>query len=606
MGLVSDRQKEEIRERVRLDELARDYGLVLKRTGDRCVALCPFHNEKTPSFHIRPDQEFFHCFGCKKSGDVFDFVRFMEHVTFPEALEILARKAGIALEFEGGRGQGPSRGEKTAIFDALGLAADFYHHLLMKDPRGEMARRYLLDRGIPRESWEKFQLGYTLPDWDAFLKVGLQKGLQPEILEKAGLVRASQRGGTGFYDYFRGRVMFPIADAMKRVIGFGARTLGDDQPKYLNTSRTPVFDKSQVLYGLPLARAGIEREGRLAIVEGYTDAIVAHQEGLDFVVASLGTAFTSDNARRLRRLAPRVDLIFDGDDAGQGAAERSVELLVAEEIDVRIYSVVDGKDPCDALLAMGGEKFRQRLDSDSVGIFEFKWRRTIGSITDDQHGAAATARALDEVLALLNKVPNVVMRKLYAQDFAERLGISVADVAARLRKMQPRSPVRSEPENRPAPESAPDPNAAPSLEEVVLECLLSDPGRAAERLEDVPDDFFNQVDNQCIARAIARQVRDGSVQPGRLMGILDMPEASMKLASILARVEDSNGASGVLSLDSEEKWSLCLVDIRRAALLRKRRELEGLKVQARAQGDKEGLLEAERQYIRVLRDKATT
>lgn len=611
--MVSERQKEEIRDRVRLEDLARDCGVVLQRAGNRLRGLCPFHSEKTPSFYIHAEEQFFKCFGCQEAGDVFTFMQRIEKVTFPEALELLARKAGVDLEIEEGKRAGTSRGEKTAIFDTLTFAKDFYHRMLLEDPRGANARRYLTERGITPESWKKFELGFSAPTWDAFLKAALQKGFQRDVLEKAGLVRASTRPGQdSVYDYFRGRVMFPIADGMKRVIGFGARTLGDDQPKYLNTPKTPVFDKSKVLYALPQSRAGIEREERLAVVEGYTDAIVAHQESLDFVVASLGTAFTADNARRLRRLAPRVDIIFDGDVAGQGAAERSLALLVAEELEVRVYTVVDGKDPCDALQMLGGSEFRDKLDRDALGIFEFKWRRAIDSLPRDERGrrsAAATARAFDEVLNLLQKVPNVITQKLYISQFAEKLGVPTADVETRLRKTArsvDRVETRRETTNTDSPGNSAK-KAAPEFEETVLECLLADPARAPERWSQLPGDFFTTNETRCIARAMTEQLSTGSLQPARLMSSLDLPEASGALASILARVSarvaESEETTGVLLVDSEEKWAHCLKDIQRIAFFRKRSQLEGLKVQARAQGDKEGLLEAEKQYIALLRGR---
>ena len=632
---MADGKKEEIRERIPLEELIREYNVVLQPAGaQRFKALCPFHPEKTPSFHVYTDSNTFHCFGCKAGGDVFTFVQNTERVSFPEALEILARRAGVILDGSGS-GSAARRGEKAAIYEALEFAEGYYHDRLLVDPRAEPARKYLESRGLRRETWETFRLGYSLPEWDALLRGALAKGLDEATLGKAGLSREGRQGehgSTRTYDYFRGRVMFPIADSQKRIVGFGARTLGDDQPKYLNTPKTAVFDKSSVLYGVPLARAAIDSEARVAIVEGYTDVLAAHQEGLRFFVASLGTAFTQENARRLRRLAPRVDIVFDGDLAGQSAAERSLGLLVSEQLDVRILSLTEGEDPFDSLMAAGGAKFRERLDEEAVGIFEFKWSRTVGSLDTEANrhggtpaaGAGATARAFDEVLDLLLKVPDVIARKLYAKDFAERLGVSAEDVERRLREKT--GQVNRRDVRRPkavdgsgstlgdrARSTAIRAFDAPSLEEVILETLLSEPDRVSSRWQDLPPGVFDtdhvSSELRSIARALERQVAEGDPDVERLVGFLDNQDAVPTLAALLARIEQefSYGQTRPgwkLPSDTDETWTRCLKDLRRRERLRERQELVEVKARARAAGDTEALLTAERQLCALLREMA--
>ena len=438
MGLVSESCKEQIRARVPLEELLREYNVALTPVGKRLRALCPFHAEKTASFYVDVERQTYHCFGCQEHGDVFKFLQKTHQVDFPQSLELLARRAGVTLDNEPSGSRRDSRQSLLRFYDALDLAREFYQDFLREDPAARPAREYLLRRGIERASWDRFHLGYSPPEWDALCAAAARRGVAAEVLEAAGLARRREHS-PGHYDYFRGRVMFPVEDPQGRTIGFGARTLGDDVPKYLNSPKTPVFDKSQVLYSLPQARTGIQKAGMIAIVEGYTDAIVAHQAGLDFFVASLGTAFTRENARRLGRLAPRVLLIFDGDAAGQKATERSLDLLVAESVDVRIYTVTDGKDPCDAILALGPEEFRRRIQAEAVGIFEFKWRRTVEAPETKGAGAAIRARALDEFLDLLAKVPNVVARKLIVREFSERIGVPEEDIATRMRELSRRS-----------------------------------------------------------------------------------------------------------------------------------------------------------------------
>jgi DNA primase len=441
--------------------------------------------------------------------------------------------------------------------------------------------------------------------------------------------------------------MFPILDGRGRVLGFGARTLGDDVPKYLNTPRSAVFDKSQVLYGLSEARRGIQREGSIGIVEGYTDAIMAHQAGLDFVVASLGTAFTEENARRLGRMAPKVLLIFDGDAAGQKASERSLDLLVGQSLDVRVYSVKDGKDPCDAILALGGEEFRRRLERESVGLFEFKWKRTMEAQGVAESGPVVRARALDEFLSLLAKVPNVVARKLYVREFAEKMGISEKDMEARLEqkglrpgRLDPRrlgsqrlnpekwtpkegnpkkgntgrpvGPAKegdepggaraSEEGSRAAAGEAPSGRRGPEkrgLEDLILECVLALPQRGQEILSQVPGAFFQDPVLCRLAEAVKRQLEDGSLAPERLIREVDDPEVEHVLLGILGRIETDDGSP---ACDYEEVWRLARRDLERHVEARRVEELRRLMAQAREAGDGAGFATYQRDYFEVLRN----
>jgi DNA primase len=583
--------KEEVRSRIPIEDLIRDYSITLTPSGgNRLRALCPFHHEKTPSFYVNTEKQFYHCFGCKESGDIFTFVKKMDHVEFPEALEILARRAGVELR----PSASPDGGKKVRLFDVLTLARDYYHRILMEDPRGDPGRKYLERRRISVEMWKKFHLGYSLPEWDGLVRFAAAKfnegrRVTPDLLEAAGLARRRE-GASGYYDYFRGRVMFAIADAQKRTIGFGARTLGDDQPKYLNTPKTVLFDKGHVLYGLPQARAAIAQGGRIAIMEGYTDAIMAHQKGIEFAVASLGTAFTVENARRLHGLAPRVDLVFDGDAAGQSASERSLELLVAEDLDVRIFTVTTGKDPCDALLELGGEEFRRRLDAEARGIFEFKWKMTVAGAEARGEGPAGIARAFDEVLSLLAKVPNVIARKLHARTLAERLGLDEDDLNARLKRyLSPLGPVSS-PLNPPGgtvegTSSLPKARtgeSSPSLEEVILECMIAEPDRARERRGEVPEGLWPFGDGipgrdpalASVAMEIDRQIDaggalGGAIDIGSLRAVVD--EAGLEvLFRILARLEKEGDAP----LRRDDVWKSCLRELDRKAYERRKKFLE--------------------------------
>jgi DNA primase len=600
MPFVAESSKQAIRQKLSLEDLLRDYSIQLIPSGRKLKALCPFHAEKTPSFNVDVEKQYYYCFGCQEGGDIFRFVQTMHRVDFPQALEILARRAGVELVYDapgaGATGAARERGRTLlAMHDALSAAREFYHRFLLEARAAEPAREYLRRRRIAPEMWERFQLGFSPPEWDALVTFASSKGIAAHVLEAVGLARRRSEGG-GLYDYFRARVMFPIADVQDRMIGFGGRTLGDDTPKYLNTPKTQVFDKSQVLYGLAQARAGIRREGRIGVVEGYTDAIMAHQAGLDFFVASLGTAFTTENARRLGRLAPRALLVFDGDDAGQRASERSLDLLVEESLDVRIYTVRDGKDPCDAILALGGEEFRRRFDHDSVGLFEFKWRRTVESSAAAGGGPAAKARALDEFLDLLARVPNVVARKLYLREFSERIGLREDDIEARMRQVarHPRQ-AAARPEERPAPPG----DDLQALGELAIECLVALPHRAGELWPQLPQAIFEGSPLRPIASAIERLVGGGAFSPAGLIEGVEEPGAAALLPRILSRIEDRDGNP---SRDYDQAWAGLQRDLRRFEKRRRVAELKKLVATEEEKGGTESLERLRREYFDAWRE----
>ena len=571
-GFASQDQKEEIRSRLPLEDIVREYSVRLIPSGRRLKGLCPFHREKTPSFHVDPERQFFYCFGCQEKGDLFDFVRKMDNLDFVEALEVLARRAGVTLERRSGerRGDGGVRQR-----DALDFANEFYHQLLVSDPCAARAREYLSSRGIEVGMWERFSLGYSPPDGQSLVRAAGARGFDAALLERVGLARSREGyGRAGHYDLFRGRLLFPIADPSGRVIGFGGRTLGDDQPKYVNTPRTTLFDKSQVLYGLHLARRGIQSEGAITIVEGYTDVILAHQLGIDHVVASLGTAFTAENAARLGRLSSRVILIFDGDAAGQRAIERSLDLLVRENLDVRVFSIPDGMDPAEAVLAWGGEEFRRRVGEDAVSLLEFKWRRTMESGEADS--ATLQARALDEFLQLVAGIPNVVTRKLHLRHFAEKIRVPEGDLETRLKDLTKggaaptvrRSPAGVAAGRTAEPEVPAD---GSGIEHLIVECMLALPDRVQEILAYVPAGFLRDRALLQLVQNIERQLQLGTYAPARLIHEVDDPDARRELLGLLSRIEMEDGSP---ARDYGEVWRLAQRDIGRENAQRRVREVK--------------------------------
>ncbi|MCL2329912.1 MAG: DNA primase [Phycisphaerae bacterium] len=359
--------KRQIRDAVNIVDLVGSY-VTLRRAGSTHKGLCPFHEEKTPSFTVSELRQTFKCFGCGAGGDVFSFVQLKENIGFPDALRTLADRAGISLEPMAHAGKtGPGKQDLASVNQ---WAQQFFRQNYIATAVGQSAREYVDRRSISAEMAEVFGIGFALDSYEGLLNKARASGFDPKLLEAAGLVKSNNRGG--HYDTFRNRLMFPIIDATGRVIGFGGRTLGDDPAKYLNSPATALFDKSSSLFGLNVARQPMAAAGRAIVVEGYTDCIMAHQFGLTETVATLGTAMTDGHANVLRRYTDRVVLLFDSDQAGQRAADRAISVTLISGLDVTLAKVPQGKDPCDFLL-MAGRDSMDRVLKEGLGALEFKW-----------------------------------------------------------------------------------------------------------------------------------------------------------------------------------------------------------------------------------------
>ena len=371
----------------------------LKKKGREMVGLCPFHADHRPSMNVNSVKQIFKCFACGAGGDVFKFVQMRENLTFPQAIERLAERAGIRLEqrkWDRGRRQKVEgrEGDVVQVEDvdpnrlskANAWAANHFRENLEDPQKGEYARAYLAQRQISAESIEKWQIGLAIGSNDDLVTKAKAQKASLKLLEQAGLTVAQGR------DKFVNRLMFTITDVTGRVIGFGGRTLDDNGAKYMNSPTTVLFDKSNSLYGLEQARHEIVSTGTAVVVEGYTDVIMAHQFGCTNVVATLGTSFTAGHARILRRYARKVVLIFDSDVAGVEAANRALDVCLAQRIDIKIASVPEGKDPCDFILAAGKERFEQIADQ-AVDVFQFKWDRLKEKFSGDDTLAGRRAAA---------------------------------------------------------------------------------------------------------------------------------------------------------------------------------------------------------------------
>lgn len=441
----SDAFLEEVQRANDIVEVISSY-LPLKRAGKDFKACCPFHAEKTPSFTVSPSKQFFKCFGCGKGGSVFQFVMSRENITFPEAVEMLAERAGIALENKSRQqtGSDDGRGGEIArrdIYKVVAWAAKQYRNWLADAEIGTAGSDYLKRRGFTGETARDFQLGFAPDAWDRLARAGQRMRFSPQLLMAAGLI-IPRSSGDGHYDRFRNRVMFPIFDSLNRVIAFGGRTLGDDPAKYLNSPDTPVFDKSRNLYGLTTARDGMTQSRRAIVVEGYTDCIMAHQSGLDNVVATLGTSLTHGHVQLLRRYVDEVVLVYDGDQAGINAADRAVQVFLEEELRVRIATLPGGLDPCDMLGSGEVEGFRGLIES-APDALEYKWRlvQRQFSEADTVRGQRRALEAMLETLAAqpaLTESGDGLKRDLLLAHMASVLGIEERNLRRRLKELAQR------------------------------------------------------------------------------------------------------------------------------------------------------------------------
>jgi DNA primase len=447
---MSGRIKEEdvtyIRERSPIDEVVADYVQLKSAGGGQKKGLCPFHDEKSPSFHVTPSKGFFHCFGCQTSGDVISFVMKMDHLSFTETIERLADRLGYQLRYEEGNFTPAPAGNRSRLIAANALAAKFYQDQLNTSPTAAHARELMTKRGFDKGACEKFGVGYAPDEWDGLTKFLRAEGYTIDELETAGLSKMGQRGPI---DKFRNRLTWPIRDISGDVVGFGARKLASDEedqgPKYLNTSETPIYKKSQVLYGLDMAKKEIAKKRQVVIVEGYTDVMAAQLAGITTAVATCGTAFGADHIRIIRRLlmdddAFRGEVIFtfDGDAAGQKAALRAFSEDQKFVTQTFVAVEPDGLDPCD-LRQQKGDLALRDLIAKRVPLFEFAIKTELGLHKLDS--AEGRVNALNATAPLVAQIRDKSLRPEYTRLLAGWLGVEVELVTAAvnqgLRKQPP-------------------------------------------------------------------------------------------------------------------------------------------------------------------------
>jgi DNA primase len=429
-GLIADNILDQVRQNNDVVEVIGTY-FPLKRAGANFRALCPFHKEKTPSFNVNPAKQIWHCFGCGAGGDVFKFVMMYENLDFVGAVRRLAERAGIRLEFEESAGE-PIRDQKELLFKLHEQVAEFFHQTLLKEKSAEPARAYLKQRGISSEIARRWRLGYSPDAWDGLIKWAAAKKYRTDLLMTAGLA-LRREGGDGFYDRFRGRLMFPICDEQGRVVGFSGRILADakDQPKYVNSPETPIFQKGRILFALDKAKRAIIEEQTAIVCEGQVDTISCHEAGVANVVAPQGTALTEQHARILKRYAEEVVLIFDADTAGQNAVVRSAEPLWEAGMASRVAELPPGHDPDSFVKTCGAEQLKN-LVTKAPSFFVYLLERL--SKQHDPNTDRGKVQIAQRMVAWLVRIPSPILRSTYVQQTAARLDVPEEAIRQELRR----------------------------------------------------------------------------------------------------------------------------------------------------------------------------
>ncbi len=488
----------------------------LKRLGStgRYVGLCPFHQEKTPSFNVHQTHQFYKCFGCDAKGDLINFVMEIEGLTFPEALKTLAERNGIPM---------PKRTEFTnaeskfrgALLDMHAVAAQVFQANL-KSPLGGEARAYLARRGVSPEMTEVFGLGYADPSWQTLVRRFSDSGISAEYMESSGLVRRREEGG-GFYDFFRGRLMFPIHDESGKVIAFGGRAMReDDGPKYLNSSETPIYRKTSILYNLHRARAGMREHGRAVLVEGYMDVIGAYSAGVKEVVASCGTALTSLQVRTIHRHADKIVVNFDPDKAGANAAEKALQPLLDEGLRVHVLTLDGGLDPDEFVKQNGAELYRAKLD---LASGYFHWLADRARAKFDMRSAGGRMDVFKFLLPAVQKIGDKLARAAVANDIASYLGVEPGLVLEQFKKAAT---------ERQAPASRAQPSASiPAIERILLGALM---GSDRARAEVLPL-LTPQMTEGFLTQEIFVALRDALAQTGDIGGPAAFAAVEARLSS---------------------------------------------------------------------------
>jgi len=581
-GRLSSDIKEEIRARVDLVELAGEH-VALKKTGRYYKGLCPFHQEKTPSFHVDREKGLWHCFGCSLGGDAFDFVMKISNLSFGESVDTLARRAGVRLERTPDEERKAS--ERDLLYRSLDAAATWYREQLRHPEKGKAAREYLKQRGVNEQTAERFRLGYAPHAWDELFKALRSKGYAPSLLEKGGLVNP-RPSGDGHYDLLRHRLIFPIFDLQDRPIAFGGRALDQAEPKYLNTKETSVFNKGRTLYGLNLAREAIRHLDEMIVVEGNMDALTCHQFDIANAVASLGTALTLDQVLVMKRFASKAVIVYDADASGLRAMERAMGLFEEAEVPVRVVVLPSG-DPDGFVRETGAEAFHALVER-ALPVFEYQLTMAISR--HDPKSVEGKVRISDELIPVLAAVRNPIRQAEYIRGMAERLDLREDAVRQRLR----RTVRRGSPANEPPAPAGPD-RARQQAERILLHLMVLEPDLRPAVAEQLSVKDFVEPRH----RVLAGVLLESSSGPEVLQELIEDEEAKRLLMQLVFE------APPVEEKDKQRAVQESMDYLTRRIPGAERREMLGRQIAAaQAAGDLEQVRRLQMAYLELVKQKS--
>jgi DNA primase len=573
-------QVEEVRAAADIVKLVGDY-VKLRKAGANFLGLCPFHQEKTPSFAVHPTKQIFHCFGCGVGGDVFKFVMLMENLSFPEALRRVAEKVGVRLTEGAGDAVYDAQARlRAALYKVHETATKFFAAQLTGTAEGRMARAYLADRGLTDEVVGRFRLGYAPGDGQALTRHLPEGGYDQEVLEKSGLILFDAERKRR-YDRFRRRIIFPIANESGKVVAFGGRALGDDMPKYLNSPETPIYTKGRVLYHLDRAASTIRKLDYSILVEGYMDCIAVASSGIENVVASCGTSLTESQIRLLSRYARRVVVNYDPDSAGVAATERSLNLLLEEGFEAKVLALPGGLDPDAFIRRQGAEAYRHKLVA-APTYLEYLTERAIAQ--HDIQTPEGKVGAANAVMPFLAKVPNPMLRAELANHLAERL---------RLEERLLREELRRAVGVGPAGMSSPSGSAMLHPEEAVRKATPAEKYLIWALLEDekLADEFLPALVDEGLCEGLAAETIFKRVWESRRRGeALEVTTLADSLNDEARRlVYESLLAGG--EVPDQEWLRACLIALRRKRVEREQERLQAAIQAAERQNDTAQLAE---------------
>jgi len=565
MPLIPEHVLDEIQSRADIAEVIGRY-VPLKRTGRHFKALCPFHKERTPSFHINTEKQIFHCFGCGVGGNLFSFLMQQERLTFPEAVRQVAEQVGVSIPTQP---QTTSNGHTAKLLSLLEKTCQYYERLLVHPHHGRAAREYLRARGVTARARGVFRLGTSHAGWDGLIQAANKSRIDLKLLEEAGLI---VQGARGAMDRFRQRLLFPIQDVRGRVLGFGGRSLAGQEPKYMNSPDTPIYHKGRHLFGLFQAKEAIAKANLALVVEGYFDCVMLWQADLSHVVSPLGTALTPEQARLLLRYTNRVVLAFDADAAGEAATLRGIDVLVEEGFEVRVAQLPAHVDP-DELVRRGGQGALQPLIAKALTVVDFllacaTTRYNLRDVEEKVHAAQF-------ILPTIAKIPNAMRRTEYVRRIAERLRLDEGAVAEELQKVKPRSLQLA----RPLARSRSIP--AQGAERLLVALILDEPTRW-DAIKGEP--FVSQFSDERLRQIVAvvgelREAHHGKLTPAQVISRLNDETAVPGLSGEPGRLVSELVQLGDSVSNKDGAFQDCIKRLQASA---RKRQLDQLSEQIKA------------------------